>query len=417
MKVSVILTSYNHARYLRSAIESVLSQTFPDFELIVWDDASTDESWEIINSYKDERIRAFRNPVNMHRGNINRGLEQAQGEYIAIHHSDDVWKPEKLEEQVAILDSQPEIGAVFSDVIVIDEQGSILPEGSHPYQTIFAQPNRTRHEWLNYFFYRGNALCHPTALVRKRCYDEVGGYRYNLGQSADFDMWIRLCMKYEIHILAHKLIYLRVHSNNMSGNRLDVRLRGWYEYFQILHHYTKLEKIDDFLKIFPAVTRKWLQTKGFIPSFVLAMAALEPEQAYNITRLFGLNLLFNLMNEPDSARQVEEIYNFTYKDFIALEGKYDVFFLEAVEQLKLSLAQKDALLGEKDALLAQKDALLGEKDALLAQKDALLGEKDALLAQKDALLTETQITLQNILQSRSWKIVSMLRKIGSISLA
>ena len=123
VRVSIILTSYNHAKYLRQAIESVLNQTFTDYELIIWDDASTDDSWEIINSYQDRRIRAFRNVVNL-RGNISRGLEVAQGEYVAIHHSDDAWEPTKLEKQVS-LDQNPDIAAVFTHVQVIDEEGQL----------------------------------------------------------------------------------------------------------------------------------------------------------------------------------------------------------------------------------------------------------------------------------------------------
>lgn len=97
-KVSIILTSFNHAKYLREAIESALNQTFSDFELIIWDDASTDDSWEIIQSYSDPRIKSFRNDVRR-RGiyGINRAIsEVAEGEYIAIHHSDDVWELNKL---------------------------------------------------------------------------------------------------------------------------------------------------------------------------------------------------------------------------------------------------------------------------------------------------------------------------------
>ena len=379
MKVSVILTSYNHAKYLRHAIESALSQTFSDFELIIWDDASTDESWEIINSYQDARIRAFRNPANVHRGNINRGLEQAQGEYIAIHHSDDIWEPEKLEKQVAFLDAHPGIGAVFSDVLAIDEQGEVLSAQFHLYQTIFAQPNRSRHEWLNYFFYQGNALCHPSVLIRKQCYSDCGAYRSGFS-AADYDMWVRLCMKHEIHVLPDKLLRLRVRDNNAnaSGDRPEVRKRAWFEYLQVLKNYENLSNPDDFQKIFPSLHYP-LQADGFLSSFALAMAALEPEHAYNITRLFGLELLFDLMNDPDSARQVEEIYGFTHKNFIALEGKYDVFSLESVEQLRSSLVQKDAQLAQKDAQLAQKE-----------------------------------LALQEILQSRAWKFASALRKVKSV---
>src|SRR5215510_8500706 len=120
-KVTVIFTSYNHAKYLRDAIDSVLNQTYSDFELIIWDDASTDESWEIIESYSDPRIRAFKNETNLRGGNIRRALAQGvYGEYIAVQHSDDIWESQKLEKQIAFLDENPQIGAVFTNALIID---------------------------------------------------------------------------------------------------------------------------------------------------------------------------------------------------------------------------------------------------------------------------------------------------------
>ena len=119
LKVSVILTSYNHAEYLREAIDSVLNQTFQDFELIIWDDASNDDSWQIIRSYNDSRIKAFQNPRNQGPVfGVNKAiLEIATGEYIAIHHSDDVWDLSKLEKQLDFLEVNQNIGAVFSSVV------------------------------------------------------------------------------------------------------------------------------------------------------------------------------------------------------------------------------------------------------------------------------------------------------------
>ncbi|NLJ19748.1 MAG: glycosyltransferase, partial [Bacteroidales bacterium] len=124
IKVSIVLSSYNHEKYIKKAIDSALNQTFSDFELIIWDDASSDTSWQIISSYTDPRIRAFRNEKNLGGGNAKKAItEIAVGEYIAIHHSDDIWEPDKLEKQVAFLDANPEIGAVFSQAQIIDENG------------------------------------------------------------------------------------------------------------------------------------------------------------------------------------------------------------------------------------------------------------------------------------------------------
>lgn len=187
-KVSVILTSYNHGKYLGEAIESTLNQTFQDFELIIRDDASSDDSWHIISEYRDIRIKAFRNKVN--RGpvfGVNKAISEiATGEYIAIHHS--------------------EISAVFSNALAINEEGLPLGDVPHFYANVFQQTNKTRHEWLRFFFTQANALCHPSVLIRKQYYEDCGLYRAMVAQLPDFDMWVRLCLKYDIFILPESLI-------------------------------------------------------------------------------------------------------------------------------------------------------------------------------------------------------------------
>ena len=114
-----------------------------------------------------------------------------RGKYIAIQHSDDIWEPDKLHRQVAFLDMHPDCGACFTWVQVVDEAGRPFLDSTDFYYDIFDQPNRTRHEWLNFFFYKGNALCHPSVLIRRQCFEECGYYRYGLVQLPDFDMWIR----------------------------------------------------------------------------------------------------------------------------------------------------------------------------------------------------------------------------------
>jgi glycosyltransferase involved in cell wall biosynthesis len=379
-KVSVILTSYNHAKYLREAIDSTLNQTFADFELIIWDDASTDGSWEIIQSYADARIKTFRNEKqSLARYGMNKAIQEvARGDYIAIHHSDDAWLPEKLEKQVAFLEASPNIGAVFSDVLVMGENGELLPENSHSYQKLFAQPNRSRHEWLNHFFYKGNALAHPSVLIRKQCYSDCGVYRFGF-PAADYDMWVRLCMQHEIHILPEKLIKFRVRDGgaNITGDRLENRLRTLFQYHQILRNYLNILSFEELLKIFPNAA-SYVKPNGFIPDYVLAMMALETPRVHNILRLFGLELLFELINDPENKRRVEEVYGFSITDYLEVVGKHDVFSVELTTQLRAAIAQKDTLLAEKDTLLAERYAII-----------------------------------QEIFNSKGWKIITAFRKIKS----
>lgn len=333
-KISIILTSYNHAKYLREAIDSALAQTFSNFELIIWDDASTDESWEIIGGYTDPRIRRFRNESNRGGGNIRRAFEQGvRGKYIAIHHSDDIWEPDKLEKQITFLDANPQIGAVFTWAKIIDEDGQPFLDQSHFYYKIFEQPNRTRYEWLNYFFFIGNALCHPSILIRKQCYNEIGLYRHGMAQIPDLDMWVRLCLKYDIHVLPEKLIQYRVRAGemNVSGNRLDSNVRVQFEYFQMLNKYREINSAEEFLKIFPR-SQKYIKSGDSDIDYTLGMISLETG-TYRFTELFGLTILFEVLNDPEKAKKIYALYNFSHNDFIELTAKYDVFSIELITKL------------------------------------------------------------------------------------
>jgi GT2 family glycosyltransferase/glycosyltransferase involved in cell wall biosynthesis len=341
-KVSVILTSYNSAKYLRESIESALNQTYRNFELIIWFDESTDDSLNIISGYADARIRVFRNESNRFVAHFQRAISDvAQGEYIAIHHSDDIWEADKLEKQVFFLDEHPEIGAVFSQVLVIGENSEPFDDISHFYYKVFDQPNRTRYEWLNHFFYQGNALCHPSVLIRKVCFNDCGLYRYGLAQANDLDMWVRLCLKYEIYVLPEKLVRFRVRANEMnaSGNRPDAYIRGAFDLFQILANYRSIKDAEEFMKIFPNAG-KYIKQNDFDINFALGMMALDLDTP-NYAKLFGLQLLFEALNDPERAKKIKELYQFSYTDFFALAGTYDVFSTVLIPNLSAQVDEKE----------------------------------------------------------------------------
>jgi glycosyltransferase involved in cell wall biosynthesis len=358
-KVSVILTSFNHVKYIRDAIDSTINQTFTDFDLIIVDDASTDDSWSIIQNYLDPRIRAYCNEVNEGGYLINKALSQGNAaEYIAIHHSDDIWEPDKLKKQVAFLDAHPEIGAVFTNALAIAENGLPLTDEKHYYFNRFNQPNRTRHEWLRFFFTQGNALCHPSVLIRKSCYDDCGLYRYGLPQTGDYDMWIRLCMKHEIHILPEKLVKFRVLDKeaNASGNRQEVRIRARYEFLKLFQNYLKIDSFDDLKRIFPSVA-KYDRNEETDLGFALAMVGLE-EQPTSVTRLLWLDLLFEAINNPKRAGAIKRLYDFDHKKFIVLTTQHDVFSREKVSDLSGVIAQlQTAAQAQQQKLQAQKQKL------------------------------------------------------------
>lgn len=356
-EVSVILTSFNHAKYLKESIESVLAQTFTDFELIIWDDASSDDSWSIIERYRDAdtRIKAFRNDVPRRAiYGVNKSItEIAKGEYIAIHHSDDVWEHEKLERQVDYLRRHLKVGAVFSNALAIGEDSQPLVDAKHFYSGIFDKPNRTRQEWLRFFFSGGNALCHPSVLIRRECYAACGLYRFGLAQLPDFDMWVRLCMKYEIHVLPEKLVRFRVRDNaaNASGSRPDVRIRDRSEFYYVLKHFQKIDSFEELISIFPEA-KQYYRPSGCEPRFVFAMVALA-ESSFPWAKLLGIDTLFDLVTSPDTRAKIESLYQFGYLDLVSLTGKYDLFALEAVANQDQEIAKRDAIISTQAEQIAR----------------------------------------------------------------
>ncbi len=353
-RVAVVLTSFNHARFLPQAIDSVLNQTFQDFELIIWDDGSTDESWEIIRGCGDPRIRAFRNEDSQSGWGFRKAVLQVRsGEYIAIHHSDDVWEPPKLEKQVAFMDQNPEYGAVFSNAMTIGDDGAPYRNPLHAYYNIFDQPNRSRHEWLRRFFYQGNALCHPSVLIRRSAFDAAGGYRFGFAQTGDMDLWVRLCLKHELHVLPERLVRFRYRPSrlNASANRRDVRVRAQFELLQIYRNYTGITRADDFRKVFPE-SAQYADPDGADLGFALAMAALEAPRD-KVAKLFALELLFAALNDPERAARIKLLYGFDHADFVRLSARLDVFAVDLAAELKSRfLLRAAAFLRQVDSVVA-----------------------------------------------------------------
>jgi glycosyltransferase involved in cell wall biosynthesis len=375
-KVSVILTSYNHAEFIKDAIESVLNQTFIDYELIIWDDSSSDNSWEIIKSYKDPRIKAFRNEQNMIGKYINKALEVASGKYIAVHHSDDVWETEKLKKQVAFLDANPKYGAVFTLAEIIDHKGARLTDNGNFFCTIFNQENRSRYRWLNYFFYNYNCLCHPSVLIRKECYKTVGYYDKRYAQLPDLDLWIRLCMRYDIHILQEKLVKYRVLKDeaNASGRRPESHRRTKYEFIKILRNYLNIRSKDEILKIFPEVVsivnEKYLSDPDMIRYAVAQLALKSP---HNTHRIFAKNTLYDLLGQQRTEEKLERFAGYTYRDLIVLTGGSESGVLEA------EIKDKDTHIRNLDAIIADKNRQISNLETAVREKDVHIRNLEAII--------------------------------------
>lgn len=323
--VSVIIPSYNHEMFIKECIQSVLDQTFQDFEIIITDDASSDRTVEIIEEFTDTRIRLFKHPENRGASEAsNNCIRQARGKYIAMLSSDDAWYPEKLEVQVNYLDEHPEIGVVFGKVEWIDETGEPIKARNFPYADVFNVKNRSRQEWLRHFFYKGNCLCHPCSLVRRECYTEVGMLNPSFANIPDFDFWVRICLRYEITVLDQKLIRFRRMTNegNASGDTNTSRVRNRYEHRHVLDHYLQVTSPDELLQIFPEAAQYGKIAPETIPFFLGQLAITT---GVDFMALWGLDLIYGLLQNESTAEILKRDLHFTQRNFIDLSGKCDPF--------------------------------------------------------------------------------------------
>lgn len=350
-KVSIILTSYNHAAYVAAAIESALNQTFTDFELLIVDDGSTDNSREVIKTFNDARIKFFlyeknRGPVIA----IRDAVSTARGEYIAVHHSDDLWTADKLAKQVEFLDSNKNYAACFTQAKFVDEQGNVRElEAGDYYENIFDKSNRSRAEWLNYFFYNANCLCHPSAMVRRDAYTkyhltEVHGF----WQLPDYLMWVRLCFHAEIYILPERLTLFRLRrerQENTSATTADRLMRADLEFLFVAQEF--IYNFTDnkfFLEVFPEA-QKFLVNGKINRRFAFAQLCLQKRNvAVAAFQMAGLTILKNLLNSPENAAQIWELYGYDDKSFLRDSGNFDVFNLSQ----KLNMLHAEIFVGDED---------------------------------------------------------------------
>ena len=321
VKVSVLLTSYNHANFLKQSIDSILNQTMKDFELIIIDDASTDNSWDIIKKYKDKRIIKFKNKKN--KGSIltRELVESFKGKYFAVAHCDDYWELTKLEKQYNYLEKHSDVAACFTWVNLVNEDNKEISIDNY---TDFNLKNRSRFEWLNYFFYVGNCLCHPSLMMRTNIQLDLDLFTYGMRSLPDFYRWVKLCSYHDIYIYPEKLTNFRIRKGglNTSGYNIQNAICCSFEQMNILDLYTSFSG-DDFLKIFPK-TKKYLKDNYFNQKYVLARMCIDELKSNNAV-YFGLNLIYQLLQNDADRKNLEKYYHYTSRDFINEKKNYDIF--------------------------------------------------------------------------------------------
>lgn len=380
-KISICSSSYNHEKYVIESLESVLAQTFQDFELIITDDASTDRNVEKIRQVQDPRITLICHEKN--RGNMvaaDTCYQRTSGEYITWLTTDDVWEPEMLEVLSRYLDEHPDVLGVFGQPSFIDENGHRL---DHEYGAEGIGLNRFQH--LRNLFNVNNYFCCPTAMIRRSAFNKVGYFHRQLRQIHDMAHWILLLFEGELAIIADKVLKFRMRANNANAG--SDTPENWrrinFEVHSTLNQYAKhISSAELLLKIFPEVKEHPWPLEDGLTTFHLAHVALA--QGTAVHRLFGLELLYKLMSDRETADYLLSKCSFDYPDLFRLEAEKPVF-------------ADYSELGKSEAEMQQEIKLLQQMlDDGMAHRQQL----------EDAH--------QQVVNSTSWKMLSVLRRARSV---
>jgi glycosyltransferase involved in cell wall biosynthesis len=209
--VSIIIPTYNRQEYVQEAIDSVLAQTYTDYEIIVVDDGSTDGTGEALQARYGSRIRYLWQENQGESVARNHGIELAQGEYIAFLDSDDLWLPSKLEQQVAYLEASQNVGMLFARAWLIDEHGARY--GEDPHVTSRRTP---RSLTINDLLMQNSVSGPSTVLIRREALANSGGFDPEIKYGEDWDLWLRVVQTAPIHAIEIPLASIRRHRQTQS---------------------------------------------------------------------------------------------------------------------------------------------------------------------------------------------------------
>jgi glycosyltransferase involved in cell wall biosynthesis len=213
-RISVITPTYNRPGLLKNSINSVLSQTYSDFELIVIDDCSSDNTPGVLEGFQDERLKVIRNSSNKGIAAVrNIGVASSQGKYIAFLDDDDEWLPDKLEKQIRIMeDGSESLGCVYSGCLTTGPDGSEIVSTSIP---------RYRNKVLNELLLE-NFITTSTTLVKKSSIEKAGLFDEDIPYGEDYDMWIRIAEDFRFDFAPEPLTKYRIHPNSITKNYAKV---------------------------------------------------------------------------------------------------------------------------------------------------------------------------------------------------
>ncbi len=322
--VSVCMVTYQHEKYVGDAMRSVLAQSFTDFELIVVNDGSTDNTAARLAEFKDPRIVVINQHNQGPSAATNAAIAAARGQYIALFSGDDICHPDRLRIQLEAILQNP--GALlFAGVDFIDDNGLPLV-GDHFASALFAGETVTRAQIMARFFHRGNFLNGVTTFGERATFAAIP-YDPTLLQLQDFDLWVRLVKDHDVRVLPDKLVSYRIRGGggNLSAPGPDAVIRSANEQYVILRHFFESVPIELFREAF-AESLIRPDFTGDI-EYRIEQAFLFARSVLPMSRAIGVERVHELMSAKDTAKVLRERYDFTSANFFDLLRTADAFNL------------------------------------------------------------------------------------------
>ncbi len=212
-KISIIIPTFNRRDYITIALDSVLKQTYKDYEIIIIDDGSSDDTKEVLKPYQDN-IRYFYQDNKGIPTTRNRGIREARGDYIAFLDSDDFWLPEKLERQIECFSNNSRYGMVATRC------SSITPDGR------LRKKNRPgKSGWVLIDLFKANFIRTSSAMIKKECFDKIGMFDESLPECEEYDLWLRIARKYPVGFINEPLAVYTDNPKGVSTDSLAGRLQ------------------------------------------------------------------------------------------------------------------------------------------------------------------------------------------------
>lgn len=276
MFISIITPTYNREKFLPAAIDSVLGQTYQNFELIIVDDGAVDNTRALVMSYanKDSRIKYLYQQNQGQSVARNYGLSIAKGEFICFLDSDNYWPLDKLEKSLKAFEQYPDADVIYGDCITIDEQGREMHrDNMHRYSGNIAA-----------LLLKDNFVSMNTTMTRRKCFDEMGGMSGTRKVADDYDLWLKFSARYHFQHIPEFLAYYRVMENQISSNKK-------------LRFDTNEQIILDFIKAYPDVLSDKEKKEGVCAFYCRRArhyAAVDKHEAYRALRLAFKSDFFSL---------------------------------------------------------------------------------------------------------------------------